>query len=124
MFMTVELAIYIIIFKAIFGATIGAVESAFFYRGLLKWPGMLRGISLGIFGFLTGSFLAGWASQHEAFYNGKRVDVAPWGENLWLRNRVVEYKFLLSFLLATIAVLLGHKVFGQGRSIHSPDHKS
>jgi hypothetical protein len=116
MFTSLGLAIFFVVANAFLGAIIGAVESTILYRSDLKWTSMLRGIALGIVGFVTGQFLAGWAGAHEAFYNGQRVDVAPWGENLWLRNRIVEHQFLLSSLLATIAVMLGWMMFGHSRN--------
>jgi hypothetical protein len=119
MFMTPAIAIFLIAVKASFGAVIGAVESKTPYRSRLTWAPILRGIALGIVGFLTGSFLAGWASAREAFYNGERVDTAPWGENLWLRNRIVEHELLLSFLLAMIAVMCDWMAFGNRRDTRS-----
>jgi hypothetical protein len=38
------------------------------------------------------------------------MDQAPWGENLWLRNRLAENEILLSLLLASIAIFIGFKL--------------
>ena len=117
MFTTPLLALFFVAINAFLGAIIGTVESVILYRGRLKWTSMLRGIALGIFGFVAGEFLSGWAGAHEAFYNGQRIDLAPWGENLWLRNRLVEHQFLISVSLATIAVLFGWTMVGFRRKL-------
>jgi hypothetical protein len=59
MFTTLSLAVFFVAINAFLGAIIGAVESAILYRGRLKWTSMLRGIALGIFGFVAGQFFGG-----------------------------------------------------------------
>jgi hypothetical protein len=83
MFMTPELALVVIALKFLIGSIIGLGVVALVYR-----TRFLRGAIFGGVMFLLASGLAGWADSHAAFMNGRRVDIAPWGENLWLRNRI------------------------------------
>lgn len=72
----------------------------------------MGGTILGALGFVMASVVCGWAGAHEAFLNGQRVDVAPWGENLWLRNRIVEHEGLSCIssrcLVASIVGIRSH----------------
>jgi hypothetical protein len=47
--------------------------------------------------FVTSSGLVGWADMHSAIQDGRRLDVAPSGEDLRLRNRIVEHDMLIMF---------------------------
>jgi len=105
----------VLVVAVAFGATIGLVESWILYRDRLTLRVKLWSVVLGIVGFLSGGFLAGWAGDHEAFENGRRLDVAPWGENLWLRNRISEHAFLISVLFPTLLIVIGYAVFGRKR---------
>jgi hypothetical protein len=78
----------------------------------------LSGVAAGIFGFFTGAWLAGWAGAHSYILNGKRMDQAPSGENLWLRNRLAEHDFLLSVLLTSVAVFVVYKVSKRSSVAH------
>jgi hypothetical protein len=60
--------------------------------------------------FLLISGIAGWAGSHAAFMNGRRMDVAPWGEDLRLRNFIAQNEGLLCVVGASIAA-----VFAAGR---------
>jgi len=95
MFMTPGLALFLIALKLVLGALIGLGTVALAYRRRF-----LRGAVFGGIMFVLASGLAGWADSHAAFMNGQRVDVAPWGENLWLRNRIAENETVICVVSA------------------------
>jgi hypothetical protein len=101
MFMTWQLALVIIALKFVIGAVIGLAVAGLVYR-----TRFLRGAVFGGVMFLLASGLAGWADSHAAFMNGRRIDVAPWGENLWLRNRIVENETAICVVSTCGAALL------------------
>ena len=105
--------------KVLIGCVIGAAETVLLYRSQSTLRTFLRGIALGVVGYLTGAFLAGWGDAHTYFVNGKRMDQAPWSENLWLRNRLAENEFLLSLLLASIAIFIRYKFVGRHSIVQS-----
>jgi hypothetical protein len=110
MLMTWQILVLLILVKVLIGSVIGVAETGILYRSQSTPRAFLRGIVLGVLGWLTGAFLAGWGDAHSYFFNGKRMDQAPWGENLWLRNRLAENEILLSLLLASIAIFIGFKL--------------
>jgi len=118
MFITWQLAILIILMNVLLGSVIGVVGTALLYRSQSTPRDFLKGIVLGVLGWLTGGFLAGWGDAHSYFLNGKRMDQAPWGENLWLRNRLAENGILLSFLLASIAIFIAYRLARRSTVIH------
>jgi hypothetical protein len=105
MFMTTELALIFIIFKLLMGSVIGLVVSSLVYRSRLSIRLAVVGALLGGTAFLLASGIAGWAGSHAAFNNGHRLDVAPWGENLWLRNRIADHEVLISVASSCVAAL-------------------
>jgi hypothetical protein len=107
---TWQLVLLIVLIKALTGVGVGLVVTALLYRSRLTPGAFLRGVVLGAVGYFAGSSLSTWGASHAYFLNGKRMDQAPWGENLWLRNRLAENGLLLSLLLASIAVLIGYKI--------------
>jgi hypothetical protein len=112
MFMTPALAVSLIAMKFLMGAVIGIVVGA-----LLCWPRFSIGLAvrsalLGGFAFLLASEIAGWrgiagwAASSVYFSNGKRLDVAPDRESLWLRNRIAEHEIALALVSSCGAALL------------------
>ncbi len=67
---------------------------------------IVRGAVLGGVAFLFASGVAGWAGSHAYFYNGKRLDVTPTGENLLLRNRIAEHETGIAVVSSCGAALL------------------
>jgi hypothetical protein len=118
MLITWQFLIFVILVKVLIGSVIGIAVTALLYRSQSTFSAFLRGIVLGVLGYLTGAFLAGWGDEHSYFFNGKRMDQAPWGENLWLRNRLAENEFLLSLLLASIAILIGYTIVRRPSLVH------
>jgi len=47
--------------------------------------------------FLASTWICGWAGEHSAIVNGQRLDIAPWGEDLRIRNWFAENEAWLSF---------------------------
>jgi hypothetical protein len=106
MFMTPGLALFFIAFKLASGCAIGFFVALVCYRSRITPGLLLRGVLFGGLAFVIASGIAGWAGSHAAFNNGIRPDVAPWGENLWLRNRIVEYEGPTCIASSCIAALL------------------
>ena len=118
MLMTWQLLIFFILVKVLIGSVIGVAETALLYRSKSTPRAFLRGIVLGVLGWLTGAFLAGWGDAHSYFFNGKPMEQAPWGENLWLRNRLAENEILLSLLLASVAIFIGYRLARRPLIVH------
>jgi hypothetical protein len=106
MFMTPGLALFFIAFKLASGCLIGFFVALVCYRSRITIGLLLRGALFGGLAFVIASGIAGWAGSHAAFNNGVRSDVAPWGENLWFRNRIVEYEGAICIASSCIAALL------------------
>jgi hypothetical protein len=106
MFMTRGLAWFLIALMFLMGAGIGLVVVALVYRSRFSLGLAVRGAVLGGVAFLLASGIAGWADSHAYFYNGKRLDVTPEGENLWLRNRIAEYETGIAVVSSCSAALL------------------
>ncbi len=106
MLMMPGLALYLIAFKLGAGCVIGLFTALACYRSRVTNGLLLRGALFGGLAFLIASGIAGWAGAHAAFNNGVRSDVAPWGENLWLRNRIVEYEATLCIVSSCVAGVL------------------
>jgi len=77
------------------GSAIGVAVAAVVYRSRFGKRPALRVSIFGGIACVMAAGLAAWADAHAAFQNGQRVDVAPWGEDLWLRNRIAENETLL-----------------------------
>lgn len=101
MFMTPGLALILIALKFGLGAVIGLGTVALVYRARF-----VRGAVVGGVVFVLASGLAGWAGSHAAFANGRRLDVAPWGEDLWLRNRIADNETMICLVSTCGAALL------------------
>lgn len=108
MFMTPGVAACLIALKFLMGAVIGLVVVVLVYRSRFGIGLAVRGAVLGGVAFLFASGVAGWANSHVYFYNGKRLDASPDGENLWLRNRIAEHETGIAVLSSCgIALLAG-----------------
>ena len=66
--------------------------------------------------FVLVSGIAGWADSHAAFENGRRMDVAPWGEDLRLRNAVAGNELLLC-VIASVGIAALSNVGSRDRSV-------
>jgi hypothetical protein len=110
MIMTRQFILFVILLKSLLGAAVGLAVTAILYRSRLTPGAFLMGVVLGVLGFLTGASLSGWGGAHAYFVDGKRMDQTPWGENLWMRNRLADNETLMSTLLAFIAVFIGYVV--------------
>ena len=101
MFITPGFALFMIALKFMLGAVIGLGAVALAYRARF-----IRGAVVGGMMFVLASGLAGWAGSHAVFVNGRRQDIAPWGENLWLRNRIAENETAICLISTCGAALL------------------
>jgi hypothetical protein len=106
MFMTPELAAFIIAFKFLTGAAIGTGAAVLLYRSRFRGWLTFRAALFGALAFLLTSYMGGWAGSHAALLNGHRVDFAPWGEDLRLRNFLAENELVLCVGSSVIAALL------------------
>ncbi len=104
--MTREMALFLIALKFLIGAAIGFIAVTLVYRSRRTLGLAVRGVLFGGLAFLFASGLAGWADSHVYFYNGKRLDVTPDGEKLWLRNRIAEHEMGISLVSSCGAALL------------------
>ena len=112
MYATPDLALLFILMKLLGGFFIGLIVSTFF--GSRLRPGLaVRCAIVGGIVFLLVSAVSGWAGSHAAFVNGRRMDMGPDGEDVWLRNRLAEYGFIIllvaSFGTALISGLLSER---------------
>jgi hypothetical protein len=105
MFKTTGFVTILILLKLAVGAVLGLVISWLILRSNFTWkPAVLAAVASSLL-FIVGSGLVGWASSHEAWMNGKRMDIAPWGENLRWRNRIAENELLICLLPSSLAAL-------------------
>jgi hypothetical protein len=103
-----QFILFVILLKSLLGVGVGLAVTAVLYRSRLAPGAFLMGVVLGVLGFLAGASLSGWGGAHAYFVDGKRMDQTPWGENLWLRNRLADNETLMSILLASLAVFIGY----------------
>jgi hypothetical protein len=106
LFMTTGLAVILIVLRFAVGSVIGLAVVAVIYRSRIGVTLALRGALFAGAGFLIASGIVGWAGSHSAFQNGKRLDLAPWGEDLRLRNRIAENELVLCVSGSVLAALL------------------
>jgi hypothetical protein len=105
MFMTPGLAVFFILFDFFGGFFIGLIVSTFFgprFRPKLA----IKCAIVGGLVFWIVSIISGWAGSRAAFVNGRRMDIGPAGENLWLRNRIAEYGVIIASAASFGAALL------------------
>ena len=106
MFMTAGFAAVLIGFKLVIGSLIGLVVAALIYRSRFGFGIAVQAMALASVAFLLVSGIAGWAGLHAAFQNGHRINVAPWGEDLRLRNLIAENELLLCVVSSSAAASL------------------
>jgi hypothetical protein len=95
MFITSGIVIVIVALKFALGFVIGAATAKLIYRSRLTRIRTLRAsLAAGVV-FVLISGVAGWAGTHVAFENGRRMNVAPWGEDLRMRNAIAGNEALL-----------------------------
>jgi hypothetical protein len=113
--MTTGLAAFLAAVKFGIGSVIGLIVAAVIYRSRFRAGLALRAVILGGIAYVIASGIAGWAGSHSAFQNGQRVDVAPWGEDLWLRNRIAENESALCIASSVGAALLAGVRVGRAK---------
>jgi hypothetical protein len=106
-FFSWQIALIFIAVKGLIGAAIGFIVTVAVRRSRLTLGPALGGSLLGAVGFLIGAFVVGWADVHSAIENGRRLDFAPWGEDLRLRNWIVENYVLICLIPACLLPFLG-----------------
>jgi hypothetical protein len=108
MFMTFGFAAIIIAIKFLIGSVIGLVVAALAFRSHLRLGHALRGALFAGVTYLLASGLAGWADSHAAFQDGHRMNVAPWGEDLRLRNLIAENELTICITTSAVAAVLAN----------------
>jgi hypothetical protein len=102
-FITPVIAAVLVGLKFAVGLIIGAGTATLIYRSRLTRVRTIRAsVSAGVV-FVLISGVAGWAGAHAAFENGRRMDFAPWGEDLRLRNAIAGNEVVLC-IVASIAI--------------------
>jgi hypothetical protein len=112
MFETTGLVTVVILIRLLVGCVTGLAIAWLVLRSKLTLKAAVYAAIVSSVLFIVGSGLIGWASSHEAWLNGKRLDVAPWGEDLRWRNRIAENEALICFgptALAAAAVSLAFR---------------
>ncbi len=114
------LALIFVAMKIFVGAIVGASTIWVIHRSHLRLRNLIRAALLGSFAYLLASGVAGWADSHAAFDNGRRLAIAPWGEDLRTRNWIVEHELLIA-LGSSMLVALIYGMWSQPskRSEHS-----
>jgi hypothetical protein len=108
MFLTSGFAAVIIAIKFLIGAVIGLLVAALTFRSHLIRGRALRGAVFAGITYLLGSGLAGWADSHAAFQDGHRMNVAPWGEDLHVRNFIAENELAICVTTSALAAVLAN----------------
>lgn len=85
----------LVLLKFALGFIIGAGTATLIYQSRLTRARVLRASLAGGVVFVLMSGVAGWAGSHAALEGDHRLDTAPWGEDLRLRNAIAENEFLL-----------------------------
>jgi hypothetical protein len=110
MFLDTKAAMVLGLFFGVIGLAAGAViawcVARLVYRSRVTTGLVVRAVIFGSVMFVAGMLLSGWADNHAYFLNGRRSDMTPWGENLWLRNRLAEHGLLIAVLGSCGAGLL------------------
>ncbi len=92
----------LIVLKLALGFIIGAGTAKLIYNSRLTATRTKRACIVAGVVFVVMSGVAGWAGAHAAFENGRRMDIAPWGEDLRIRNAIADNENLLC-VIASIA---------------------
>lgn len=103
MFLTTGIVAVLVGLKFAIGLIIGVETAAMIYRRCLTLTRTIRAsLAAGVV-FVLVSGVAGWAGAHAVFENGRRMNIAPWGEDLRFRNAIAENETLLC-LIASVGV--------------------
>src|SRR5215467_7676946 len=117
MFISPEFVLYVVLIKLSIGSVIGLIVVGILYRSRFNCWLAIRGALLGAVAFLLVSLTAGWAQSHAAFQNGRRMPIAPWLEDLRLRNFIADNELVLCVAGSSIAALLaGIRFRGKART--------
>jgi hypothetical protein len=108
MFMTSGFAAITIAIKFLIGSVIGLAVAALILRSRLRFGRALRSALFAGVTYLLASGLAGWADSHAAFQDGHRMNVAPWGEDLRLRNLIAENELAICISTSGVAAALAN----------------
>ncbi len=99
--------LFIALADLLIGSVIGLIVVGVMYRSRFGFWLAIRGALLGGVAFVLVSYAAGWAGSHAAFdENGRRMPVAPWGEDLRLRNFIANNASVLCIAGSSIAALV------------------
>ncbi len=97
MFETTGFVAVVILIKFLVGCVTGLAIAWLALRSKLTLKASVCVAIVSSILFILASGLVGWAGSHEAWLDGKRLDVAPWGEDLRSRNRIAEHEALICF---------------------------
>lgn len=106
MFMTAGFVMALIAIKFLVGSLIGIALTALLFQSRFGSKLAIRGALFAGAAFVSMSGIAGWADSHAAFENGQRMNVAPWGEDLRMRNFIAEHEIALCVSASTIATVI------------------
>jgi len=106
MFVTIGLAATLIAINFAVGSIIGLVVAAVVYRSRFGVALAFRAALFAGVAFLIASGIVGWAGSHAALQSCQRLDIAPWGEDLRLRNLIAENELSLCVVTSALAALL------------------
>ncbi len=106
MFMTNGIVAVIIAAKLLMGSLVGLLIAALIYRSRFKIRLGVRSALFAGIAYLLASGLTGWADAHAAFQDGHRLAIAPWGEDLRLRNFIAENELVICLAASAVAAAL------------------
>ena len=98
--MTSVSAAVLMLLRYLFGGLIGALTASLIYRKHTTTKRVIRAALFAGAAFLFGSGLGGWAGEHASFENGRRMEIAPWGEDLRVRNFIAENDLVICIVLS------------------------
>jgi hypothetical protein len=113
---TASSAVVLMVIEFLIGAVIGLVVVVLVYRARLGIGLAVRGSLFAGVAFLIASGTVGWADSHSSYQNGRRADVAPWGEDLRMRNWIADNRLLLCIASSVAAGFLAGIRIGTGRN--------
>lgn len=108
MFATSGFVAVLVALKLAVGFILGAGAANLIYRSRLTVARTKRASIVAAGAFVLTSGVAGWAGAHAAFENGQRMDTAPWGEDLRLRNAIADNENLLCVVASVATAALAN----------------
>jgi hypothetical protein len=106
MFMTNGVVAIIIAGKVLIGSLVGLLIAALIHRSRLRIRLVVRSALFAGVTYLLVSGVAGWAGAHAAFQDGHRLAIAPWGEDLRLRNFIAENELVICLAASAVAATI------------------